>query len=651
MYREPSVVEYPTYTLAFIEFDDQGEIWSPRQALDLQARIGEANRNEEGAVFIFFAHGWNNDASPANEVKGTLAGFRESLAILAADVARESPGRPVVGVYLAWRGQSLRGPLKALTFFTRQRAAARIAGAQAIALLGQLIIDTQSNPKSSLIVVGHSFGGQIIERMHQEGLASGLFFLQDNDLPAADDLTVLLNPASPATNAKQVIDLLKWHGIDLEKRAANGRRWTVPFLISITSETDLATRVAYRAGSFLGSLTRRFREYGPEYCSPIESQRTLYSRTAGHTSLLHSHEVRVRELTETTPDFAETAEGFTVKGEDVEIEVTRRENAYNDTPYWIMRVPREIMDGHSDTWNPNLLALLNGFYTYAGAFEKEAGIHMVRQPRVDPVFYWPRSATTAWMVDRGRQLFGLVGGRSERVRVGCLPEKIDLANVIGQAGNDASLIVVQRESGEPGDGGTQVVEIALGSGGFHAVGRTEIKSPVLCNKAAVDREAQTVYLATRREVLAASYGGRSSGARVVAELSLQGEPTAMAVDGAGERLLILDAGAGAVLEVSLRDHPAGTRTIVRGLVDPTALAIDTSNGVLYVMNRDGQPTLVRWCRTAETLGEREILTAYPDLTEPTFLAVIEDGSLWVGDPTVDRLYRCRGDGTIQQVFD
>jgi hypothetical protein len=54
---------------------------------------------------------------------------------------------------------------------------------------------------------------------------------------------------------------------------------------------------------------------------------------------------------------------------------------------------------------------------------------------------------------------------------------------------------------------------------------------------------------------------------------------------------------------------------------------------------------------AENLGEPEILTAYPDLTEPTFLAVIEDGSLWVGDPSADRLYRCRGDGTIQQVYD
>lgn len=110
MYRGTAVVEHPGYTLAFIEFDDQGEVWSPRQFYQLQDLIRTANQNESGAVVVLLAHGWNNDASPRNEVKGTLAGFKETLERVSRTVHATTPDKPVVGVYLGWRGKSLRGP-------------------------------------------------------------------------------------------------------------------------------------------------------------------------------------------------------------------------------------------------------------------------------------------------------------------------------------------------------------------------------------------------------------------------------------------------------------------------------------------------------------------------------------------------------------
>ena len=159
MYRETSVVELADYTLVFIEFDDHGEIWSPKQFFEFQKVIRKANEHELGAVVTVLAHGWNNDASPANEREGTLASYKQTLQGIAERTHAAAPGRPVVGVYLGWRGQSMRGPLKYFTFFSRQRAADRVVGTQSAAVVGQIVLERKANPASNLLLIGHSFGG------------------------------------------------------------------------------------------------------------------------------------------------------------------------------------------------------------------------------------------------------------------------------------------------------------------------------------------------------------------------------------------------------------------------------------------------------------------------------------------------------------
>src|SRR5262249_47798406 len=136
---------YPEFTLAFIEFDDQGRLWS-RAQLDLLDRTLEAEARREsyeGVALVFFAHGWQHDARVCD---ANVACFRTFLAQIASDIARatkESPGHEkpprVVGIYAGWRGRSVTLPvLQEFTFWARKRAAERIGAGEVVEVLTHL---------------------------------------------------------------------------------------------------------------------------------------------------------------------------------------------------------------------------------------------------------------------------------------------------------------------------------------------------------------------------------------------------------------------------------------------------------------------------------------------------------------------------------
>lgn len=652
MYRDDSVVEEPGYTLAFIEFDDRGEMWSPRQFVQLQGLIDSANRHEDGAVVIILAHGWNNDASPKNEEKGTLAGFKSTLDRVALRARVDSPDRPVVGIYLGWRGKSMKSPFTYLTFFSRQRAAARVAGPQGMAVLSQIILDVKANPASKLILIGHSFGGQIVERIVQQGVAAGVAEIEEGPGGPAPDLTVLLNPASPATNAKQVIDLLRWGRIELERRTEDGRSIRIPLLVSLTSEGDKATRVAYRIGSLVGLATSKFRTYGPEFCSPVVSQRSLYARTAGNMPELHSHEVRVRPRSPEDSEIAPTDDFFVIAGEDVDIEIERRVAAFNDTPYWIMRVPSEVMAGHDDTWNPNLVALIGGMLETTGALDPGSKLYVVRDDELDPVFILPWTSDSLWIVDRSRRVLDITEDREHGVLVGCVPEGIDLANIIGHTGDAGSFLIVQWRTDTRGRNryATEIDEIVLGTAGFECTSRTVINSEERFLRAAADRSHGTVYLATSERLYSVDVRDRRAKPEFLAELDLVGEPSALDVDSQRGRLFLLDEGAGIAMEFDLEAPERGFENVVSGLGLGSSLAVDPTRGDLIVID-PASSRLSRYPRLAGRLGPADIDPLPAALHEATFVRVSLDGSLWVGDLVSDAAFQFSADGEFLKALD
>jgi hypothetical protein len=207
-----------TFSLAYVEFDDAGELWSignqradrlvtgptwPQSQL-VQAIALVDDQKKEAAkqgrelLVLTFVHGWHNNASQGDEAgEQNLNSLKRSLQFLSSDercpkVNGKCP--VVVGIFLSWRGR-LASPLlfHVFTYANRRNAANRVGGVsmtEAIMLLAlttkgapapyddanrcqqptfamkkQLDSDAAkpgADPKTLYIVVGHSFGGRAL---------------------------------------------------------------------------------------------------------------------------------------------------------------------------------------------------------------------------------------------------------------------------------------------------------------------------------------------------------------------------------------------------------------------------------------------------------------------------------------------------------
>jgi hypothetical protein len=316
---------YPEFTLAFIEFDDQGRLWS-RAQLDLLDRTldSEAGRDSyEGVTLIFFAHGWQHDASACD---ANVTCFRTFLAQIASDLAsatgtapgHEKPPR-VVGIYAGWRGRSVEVPILAdFTFWARKRAAERIGAGELVELLTHLdqFVKRQNAAgrfRSGLNVVGHSLGGTMVYAALANVLKSRVVealgrqesvTAEDNVIAGFGDLVVLVNPAFEASLYAPFEDILA--------RFNAFSRYQSPVLIVVEGESDTPNRTWFRIGRGLDVL---FERTGPR------SSRTLLTTAVGNYEPFVTH--RLEALTTSSGDTTPTTAGFgAVSGCDCRLALT-----------------------------------------------------------------------------------------------------------------------------------------------------------------------------------------------------------------------------------------------------------------------------------------------------------------------------------------
>lgn len=131
------------YDLAYVEFDDMGEFWTignlnycppgretvPRcinsnnTQLDHAIELIDQRKKESRPVTVItFIHGWKNNSSQHDEQREkSLGGFKNWL----AELAQQQPHVAYVGVFIAWRGQSIPADTF-LSYWNRRDAAMRV---------------------------------------------------------------------------------------------------------------------------------------------------------------------------------------------------------------------------------------------------------------------------------------------------------------------------------------------------------------------------------------------------------------------------------------------------------------------------------------------------------------------------------------------
>lgn len=330
--------------LAIVEFDDLGVAWDIAQLDDAVRLIEEAGRSTPTGVLVLpVVHGWQQDAD-IDRRDGNLRTFLDSIAGIAREqrTLGDRGAQRVIGVYLSWHGRTSGLPIvREATFWSRRLAAERVAGPGMREALVRIMLAARHNPHSKCVVVGHSMGGLIVGRALAPVFETFLVSRTAGGAPLLADLVILANPALDALASWQFIDYLRRAKAQVELRTPDGERFPAPgpFVVSVTSEADAATSMAYPFGRRLSSLLLRFRGKGAD---GRPGQRHLLTHTEGHVDYLVSHRARLV---------------------DGEVRIEPVPDRFNTTPFWIVRTSAEICADHSDLANPRfreLIAKLRG---------------------------------------------------------------------------------------------------------------------------------------------------------------------------------------------------------------------------------------------------------------------------------------------------
>ena len=386
-----SIERYPGYTIAIIEFDDQGRFWDRRQVAALEAEMTrEASLPDEAAVsMLVFVHGWRDDARVCDKA---LVAFREFVRRISVDDLGKLPGRhPLIGVFLAWRGySSYVWPLEFFSFVGRKDTATRIASGDVPELLAYLDsfrreLNASRKEASRLVVIGHSLGGTIVF----EALANIYKARLSEAWPGRDvngksgivsgfgDLVLLVNPAFEAE---------RWHSIhELATSYVSFSKNQRPLLVVASSETDLPTSRYFPIGQRFGTMLQKTRD---------EEQRRALITSIGHYEPFVTHHLRRGDLppddrSEVPSDFDITNcvakmpqippaanlgalfekqhvdQGERDEGWGAEPCVAERHlgpllltcgpNVQRGNPFWVVRVAPNVLHQHNGFFNPYFL--------------------------------------------------------------------------------------------------------------------------------------------------------------------------------------------------------------------------------------------------------------------------------------------------------
>lgn len=280
------------FLLAHVEFDDQGRFWesglhenqNQLEALEswVQKDVADnPDRYQNGAIILAFAHGWRHNAE---EGDGYLQDYRRLLATVAED-ERNGQNRPVIGVYLSWRGAAVDEKAGFLTtvpavftYWNRKNTAHSVGNRSfgetltrlhrlrnLVVKKGEGLNPNDQSVNTRAIIVGHSFGAAAVfsgvERYFEDQLIGDEFLDSAREKEMAEfeqwakrrwDLVLLINPAFEALRYDTIHRYNRLIVQDPDSRIDR-----IPRLLVVTAENDMANKMALPAGQTLGSLFSR----------------------------------------------------------------------------------------------------------------------------------------------------------------------------------------------------------------------------------------------------------------------------------------------------------------------------------------------------------------------------------------------------------
>ncbi|MDF1816144.1 MAG: alpha/beta hydrolase [Verrucomicrobiales bacterium] len=333
-------------SLAVVEFDDSGDYLSKFQR-DYAGTI--VNEGRETKTVYIYVHGWNHSGDPSRET-GDLAKFAAYVRGLNRN--KTGSNHKNIGVYIGWPGDAREGKLGNILSFPGRRAATdRIASPSLADCLGYIRRFAVKGHKK-VVLIGHSMGGRIVERLATPVVQNYYHFRRLNPDPALEnprnmllaDTTILINAAS--------------EGLQARKLKLATHQWPYfepPGLISVTSESDDSTDITWYWGKYLEekllpTVSSQLRQYSLGGELGMESVRHYISCTAGHDKRLLIGRIRPDEtILDGIHIDTENLGGFPVNRGLFRPRRTEEagEHRVASGGYLVFRAAHQILDGHN----------------------------------------------------------------------------------------------------------------------------------------------------------------------------------------------------------------------------------------------------------------------------------------------------------------
>ena len=312
-----------SYELAIVEFDDQGRCYDRNQMSGVADRLDALELRGQDAILLVFVHGWKHDARTDDD---NLSEFRRILAAAVKQEAISSKGgvaRPVLGVFVGWRGLSEYGfgdTIASTTFWGRQAAGQRVATGSVRELFGRLRTyrnDRHNDAASTALleIAGHSFGGMIVFSALAQSLIEAASAPAGRMVPGFADLVLLINPAIEAARYLPIYDLVV-------SPAFKARGTTqLPIFICVQAENDQPIGRWFPLGNAA---------YAAIQAKIDALERQCVSRALGFVPPFRTH-------TLTGPA---AANPFVLSPPDI----------HQKDPFWVVGADKAVVDGHGGIW-------------------------------------------------------------------------------------------------------------------------------------------------------------------------------------------------------------------------------------------------------------------------------------------------------------
>lgn len=378
-----SAVSRDGYHIAFIEFGEQGSYLDTSQVEAAYNLV----RNSKKPLVITYVHGWHND-SGSDDVHR----FEDFLHDVTTTELIKKHGFDVIGVFLGWRGEITTVPVVTeFTFYSRKTAAERLASNfdcfDAISSVAEAARVYHSRGNRYTILIGHSFGGLVVERAVAHALDAEMHGRGEKGSEMPADLTLVWNPASDSILSRQIIATLsQW-------QTENTR----PLFASVTSTADTATGTIFPIAMTLSSVSKAFPKVndpvpksdndrlGDDPNAHLESERHYYTSTPGHKNELINHDTTPSTFpvhfppgtSAVTLNLSHNLSGDVVAlptdSGGIELWQLKQRPTAVDVPYWDIQVDKRIIKSHGDVWNPKAEALLAGLFRIANPLSPAHG--------------------------------------------------------------------------------------------------------------------------------------------------------------------------------------------------------------------------------------------------------------------------------------